>query len=105
MLHPHWDDTGGGVVANGLAFRAHAELIELEDLLELDVPVLDPGDLGHADDAPDAAAKARLLNDQMDGRADGLADGPRGKVLSCLENQGLEPDQGLVRVVRMKGRH
>src|SRR5205809_194396 len=76
MLHAHRDDASGGVIADGLAFGIHAELLELKDLLELHVAVLHAGYLGHADDAADAAAKARLLNDQVDGGADGLADGP-----------------------------
>src|SRR5712692_7650789 len=75
VLHTHRNDAGGGVVADGLALRVHADLAELEDLLVLDLAVLDAGDLGHAHDAAHATAEPGLLDDHVDGRADRLADG------------------------------
>src|SRR5229473_1045619 len=99
MLHPHRQQAGRGVVTDGLALGVHADLLEGEELLELDLAVLDADDLGHAHDSADAAAEAGLLNDQMDGRANGLADGARRKVLAGLKDKSLQTDQALLRVV------
>src|SRR5260370_42001391 len=104
MLHWHRKGGGSGVIADSLAFGAHADLLEGEELLELDLAILDTDDLGHAHDAADAAAQAGLLGDQMDGGADGLANGARRKGLAGPEDEGFPSDQALPRAVGVQGR-
>src|SRR5690242_510350 len=92
--------------ADSLALGADAYLLENEELLGHDLAVLAHArDLGDADDAADTAAETRLLNDEVNRGADRLADGSRRQVLPCLQDQGLETDQTLARVVGVKRRH
>src|SRR4030081_3740543 len=105
MLHSYWQHTRCSVITNSLAFGVHTDLLELKELLELHLAILHTKDLGDADDAAHAATKARLLNDQVDGRADRLANSARREGLAGLQHQRLQADQALLRVVGVQGRH
>src|SRR5438034_5539705 len=105
VLHAHRQHTVRSVVTDRLALGVDADLLEVEELLELDFTVFDAGDLGHAHDPAHAAPESRLLDDQVDRRADRLADGTRRKVLTCLEDKRLQTHKALARVVGVDGRH
>src|SRR5437588_12656625 len=64
VVEPHRLDAGRGVVPDRLAV-SEADLLENEDLLELDVALFDPGDLGDADHLARTAAEALLLDDDV----------------------------------------
>src|SRR5258708_8216173 len=99
MFHAHGQQAGSGVTADSVAFGAHADLLEGEELLELDLAILDADDLGHAHDPADAAAQAGLLDDQIDGGADGLANRSRPKGPARPEDAGFPWDPALPPVV------
>src|SRR5258708_2963240 len=105
MFHAHRHETSGRVVADRLALCADADLLEDEQLLVPHLTLLDAGDPGDADDTPHAPAKPGLLDDQVNARAYGLADGARWKVLARLQHQRLETNEAFVRVVCVDRRH
>src|SRR5437763_14375757 len=87
MLHAHRQHAVGSVIAERLAFGAHADLLEVEELLELDLTVFDAGDLGDAHDPAHPTAETRLLNDEVARRADRLADGPRREIVASIHDK------------------
>src|SRR3954464_8225453 len=80
-------------------------LLEDEHVLHDDDVAFHPLDLGDVDDLPGPVLEAALLDDEVDGRGDLLAEGADGEVAAGHEHHRLEPGQHVARAVRMARRH
>src|SRR3990172_4906736 len=68
-----------------------ARLLEHEHVLHDDRVALHPLDLGDVDDLAGPVLEAGLVDDEVDGRGDLLADGPDREVDAGHEDHRLEP--------------
>src|SRR6478752_339913 len=97
-------DAGRLEAALDLAFD-DTGLLEDEDVLHDDDVAFHPLDLGDVDDLPGAVLQAGLLDDQVDGRGDLLADGADRKVDAGHEDHRLEAGEHVAGAVGVTGRH
>ena len=81
----------------------NAGLLEDEDVLDEDLVVLDPVDLGDVDDLAGAVLEAGGVDDEVDGRGDLLADRPQREVHAGHEDHRLEAAEHVRRAVRVAG--
>ena len=68
-----------------------AGLLVLEDVLEQDLVVVDPVDLGDVDDLARAVLEPGGVDDQVDGRRDLVADRPQRQLVAGHQDHRLEP--------------
>ena len=80
-----------------------AFLPEFEDVLHGDHVHLHSGDLADRRHLAGAVREARLLDDEVDGVGDLVADRPDGQLHSAHQHHRLEPRQRIARRVRMQG--
>src|SRR4029453_9883726 len=78
-------------------------VVEGEDVLEGDDVALHADDLGDMGDAAGAVLQPRLVDDQVDGRGDLLADGPHRDVDPGHQDHGLQPRQHVAGRVGVDG--
>src|SRR6478752_7196454 len=97
-------DAGRLEAALDLAFD-DTGLLEDEDVLHDDDVAFHPLDLGDVDDLPGPVLQTALLDDQVDGRGDLLADGADREVDAGHEDHRLEPGEHVARAVGVTGRH
>src|SRR5688572_12071469 len=82
-----------------------AGLFEHEHVLHDDDVAFHALDLGDVDDLPGPVLEATLLDDQVDGGGDLLADGPQRQVDAGHEDHRLEARQHVARTVGVARRH
>src|SRR3954471_20000669 len=80
-------------------------LLEDEHVLHDDDVAFHPLDLGDVDDLSRAVLESRLLDDQIHGRCDLLADRPQWQVDTGHQDHRLESGQHVARAVRVARRH
>src|SRR6476646_748055 len=80
-------------------------LLEDEHVLHDDDVAFHALDLGDVDDLPGPVLQAALLDDEVDGRGDLLADGPQRQVDAGHEDHRLEPREHVAWAVGVAGRH
>ncbi len=81
-----------------------AGLFELEDVLEQDLVVVDPVDLGDVDDLARAVLEPGGVDDQVDRRRDLVADRPQRQLVAGHQDHRLEPAEHVRRGVGVAGR-
>src|SRR5262245_11198769 len=83
-------DAGEAELADDLAGRVDAVLLELEDLLHRDDAGLNVGDLGDAGDAALAVGAAAQLDDDVERTGDGLPDQRLGHLYAAHADHRLD---------------
>ena len=81
-----------------------AGLLVLEDVLEQDLVVVDPVDLGDVDDLARAVLEPGGMDDQVDRRRDLVADRPQRQLVAGHQDHRLEPSEHVRRGVGVAGR-
>src|SRR5664280_1908061 len=82
-----------------------ARLLEDEDVLHHDDIALHPLDLGDVRDATGAVLEPGLVDDEVDGRRDLLADRAEREVHAGHQDHRLETGEHVARAVRVAGGH
>src|SRR5664280_1095983 len=82
-----------------------ARLLEDEDVLHDDHVTFHPLDLGDVRDAPGAVLEPGLVDDEVHGGGDLLADGAERQVHAGHEHHGLQARKHVARAVRVAGGH
>ena len=88
-------------VTKYLAVVVEAGLLEAEDILRRDSRALHLLDLSDVGDLAATVAQARLMDDQVDGRRDLLADGALGQLEAGHHDHRLESREDVARAVGM----
>src|SRR5438093_287644 len=104
LLHELRTDAGRLQPALDLAFD-DARLLEHEDVLHDDDVAFHALDLGDVRDLPGPVLEAALVDDEVHGRGDLLADGPQGQVDAGHEDHRLEAREHVARTVGVTGGH
>src|SRR5664280_404945 len=82
-----------------------AGLLENEDVLHHDHVTFHPLDLGDIRDSPRSILEARLVDDEVHGGRDLLADGTQREIHAGHQDHGLEAREHIPRAVRVAGGH